>query len=381
MSTERKQGFAKIDCFENFPQKHEKAAYQETIDFLVKYWIDLPVKPTSIYQIGEVSAPGISDIDLILVFDGRSKIEWCRYEPTNFPASVSNLLTHPPICCTQESLGKINGWFPAFDFRLVWGKDVGIKTREFSPGMALGYLTDYLITKMPVDLFRFVVDGTASARDLLLLLNSNKYIVHLADTAQIQSPDWAQSAIDEVTRLRNGWFSRTQSENQKLLHNCFEEHLLLNQKMLLSLTDQFRKIKPLQEHQSTAFTDGYWTFEFIDDWSLSKAYKCFKQSMQTHRKPTWQVPCELTSILSAYGSHCRPFRTHFNLKSKCNDLMNTHWNDGLKEHSEAMISYAVSSTRLGVPLQKYISYGLWYERSLVRKVKNRTANLLRQLVS
>ena len=78
----------------DIPTKVPVSRYSDGIEHLVKRWTRLPASPIAIYQIGQVKAPGISDLDFVLVFRDSQSIDWSQFQPASFPDWVQELFSH-----------------------------------------------------------------------------------------------------------------------------------------------------------------------------------------------------------------------------------------------------------------------------------------------
>lgn len=358
--------------FTNLPEAIAPEAYEKTIDYLADRWSALSPKPLAIYQIGEISTPGISDLDFILVFPNNGQLNWADYEPNSFPDWVRRTLTHEPYCCTLDAWSKVDGWFPAFDYRHIRGEHLDVSRDPMSAGLALGFLVDYAIVKNPVDFLRFSGASPVSVRNLLLLLNSAKYTVKLAEQAGVELPENAHRVVDDIAELRNQWFRRDLNSNLELFSGAYAGITTLCGEVIQSCGRLLGKGPNSPDKDKVAITDGWWHFEFVEDWSLEAASEVSLRAFRDpHGRPVWQVPWSFLAVLNIYADECPAFRKYFQLPTVKTNWDSAQWDAGLRYHARAMLSYAVSSTRLRVPIQKYISYSLYHEPSLCRRVMNR----------
>ena len=133
------------------PKQIPLERYEAALALLVNHWSGLPCPPLAIYQLGQVAAPGISDLDFIIVFPRGQKLNWSDFQPKAFPDWVNELLLHSPYVCDDEAWTQLPAWYPIFNLRHLWGKHLAVPalSKELQTGCAFGMLIDFLMFKLP----------------------------------------------------------------------------------------------------------------------------------------------------------------------------------------------------------------------------------------
>lgn len=366
------------------PVKILKERYDEAIAFLVSRWSSLPNKPLAIYQIGQVAAPGISDLDFIIVFPSGNRIDWREYQPDTFPSWIRQMLTHPPYCCTEETWPELTAWYPTFNMRHLFGKILNepLVPSELLSGCSMGMLVDYLLVKVPRDFIWLSWERPLRLRILLAMLHSLKYTLKLAETAGIPLNDKTQ-IICEVDDLRVSWFELDSEERLQTLAQLSEKVCSLtgeliqnvNEKIMAGLKGDLVAYPKPQEKLTLFSFDSSWTYES----AISKSFNTYRQSGEIE----WTNPESFLQVLGIYSDESPLFKKYF-AKHGCNPQLSWDggpWDKGLRYHARAMIRYSKSTSKLGVPSQKYIALGYYSQPNLLYSISRKTLSRIKHLMS
>ena len=327
----------------DLPIQVPASRYNEAINLLISRWSALSVSPITIYQIGQVAVPGISDIDFVVVFENGASFDWEEFQPKNFPEWVQQLFTHPPYCCFASSWQLLYGWFPIFNSKLLWGRslpDPTISEGERS-GVALGMLVDYLIVKIPIDILCILTEPPVRLRVLLCLIHSDKYIITLAKEANIPIPEGADQVTTSIDILRGSWFERNPTQRMEDLSYLCETMLNMVGEQITLLDHTLSMIigKSFNEANITCGNPASF-FWFKSPWSFSEAIEiAFKQKIETGNV-NWISPYTFTQLLTIYADECPRFAKYLHIHACKTELVwsGDHWDEGLRYHARAMTS-------------------------------------------
>jgi ADP-heptose:LPS heptosyltransferase len=350
--------------FSDLPRKEPKEEYDAAVELLVSHWNSLPRRPTAIYQVGRVGAPGFSDLDFVLTFPDGRLVDWRQFQPQTFPPWVRRLMTHPPYCCAESVWPDLLSWYPTFDVRWLWGST--LPTPEIPAhliaGCALGMLVDYLFVKMPRDILRLAWGRPLRLRTLLCQLHSFQYTAALAEKVGFMPSPEAVKAIRAVESLRANWFTLEENPRLELLVQacaeiCEETGKLISRidTKLLSCIDGPPEI-PGRGGPNPARS---LLFTFISPWSFEEAIRSAAASYAPSRRVSWSNPPSFALIPAIYQDECPRLKEHlraqgFNLTQRWEGGI---WNEGLRYHARAMMAYSHSAARIGIPPQKYVALG------------------------
>ncbi len=159
----------------------------------------------SVYTYGEVSVPGISDLDVLVVSE----------KPLSFNTLSSKTLwitSHTPEVVSPRDFEVLGRRVDTRRLRHVWGRDLG--TPEVDEGSKPEIAVNYALRKV-ISVHKALTVRNPSARNLLLHLNSPKHNYTLLG---MDIPPFFR----RVDELRRGWFSRSEGKLKDLLELSLE---------------------------------------------------------------------------------------------------------------------------------------------------------------
>jgi len=352
------------------PTQIPVSRYSDAIEFLVKHWTSLPASPIAIYQIGQVTAPGISDLDFVLVFSDGPSIDWSQFQPNRFPEWVQQLFSHPPYCCTESTWSDLTAWFPIFSLRHIWGAFLTEpKTSDvYISGVALGMLVDYLIVKIPRDILWIAMEQPVRLRILLGILHSLKYIIHLAEQAGIQIPESSGKVIAGVDALRSNWHNLDFATGMEKLAILSKEVCFIAGEQIALLDDTLSRAIELPDGVNFVCGNPSSLFWFKSPWLFSNALSIAAGQEHEAWKIPWINPYSFAQVLGIYADESPRFGKYLCAQGCKTELWwsGGQWSKGLRYHARAMTSYREKVRKIGVPAQKYIALGYLQESFLYR---------------
>ncbi len=347
----------------DLPLQIQDQRYQETTELVTKFWNSLAPKPIAIYQIGQVGAPGISDLDYLIVYPDDVKLTWQNYKPENFPQWVRLLMTHPPYVCTEGAIGILPKLFPIFNYRLLSGIDLGdVSSSSVSQGAFFGMLVDYLLVKIPHDIIWIAYSSPVRIRVLLCMLNSLKYTYSLAERSGISVENKHEHSSALVDNLRQEWF--TMDENKyRILEELTKTSIISALQLVATVNESILSTIPLQKKRDILDNNkGRSYYRFISDWQITEKLAKELNDLSNVPPNIWLNPESFEYVISYYINREPKLANAFEQKGCRTDLKwdGGKWSVGLAEHATAILNYAKISNKIGVPAQKYIGFGLSY---------------------
>ena len=227
----------------NYPRYVLPDEYEETIQQLVE--IIKKDGVVSIFQIGHVKTPGISDIDILVVFEDGVKYNFAPLEC--LPKRACYLFTHNLFGISRRHFYEAQRFTFYHNYRLLWGEELNVSQADLSPQeiellkrqTALEFLLANFISKTVELTYRVV-----SLRNLLLNVNALRYdmeflnissgrLLHLIMTLIDWRRAWFQKKVDEVALQI--WLQEFYAELQAFLAS-----ILTRQKFYLPLKPQYQ---------------------------------------------------------------------------------------------------------------------------------------------
>lgn len=190
------------------PKEYGSKDYRGAEENIIKKYSEAK-SLVSVYNWGSPSVPGISDMDIILVFGKNAEhLPFLKRSFYFMDAKTRYLARHPFIFIGEDSFKKIRYVYPSGTLKLLHGKNIklqGISSSEnYYSGIAL--LDDIIIRHYPRDFLWQSLSGNINVRDTLLRLNSLKYSIKaLEGIAKNKSTEWS-GKLALIEKLRKNWF-------------------------------------------------------------------------------------------------------------------------------------------------------------------------------
>ena len=160
----------------------------------------------AIYQFGSVGCPGLSDVDLLVVFKDWRPSQISLYSIRRLTKNQQYLFSHDPFFVDRESFENLNCWFPAFSAEHRWGERIEFKSE---PDLDIRMLIalQFLLQKVPVEFASYsYVNGKFYERVSMAMVNSLRHIMSLCSEVGVDlKPDWKE-LIERFERFRQNWF-------------------------------------------------------------------------------------------------------------------------------------------------------------------------------
>lgn len=195
--------------FFNLPIKYDRDAYKKVREGIVKKYSGANGL-VSIYEWGDVSVPGISDLDIVFVFDGGKPLPFSRRSFYLNGKAARYIVRHPFVFISRESLESIGYINPDVRLSLLHGPKcrIGRPKRSELLGIKAANLNDLMIRHYPRDFFLQGRNKSINVRDTLLRLNSLCYTMDsIQGLAGRKNKGWQQTAA-QIRNLRKEWFEK-----------------------------------------------------------------------------------------------------------------------------------------------------------------------------
>lgn len=202
--------------FVNFPRDIKPVVYEQAIDQVITHLrgVDGIV---SIYQIGSVSAPGISDIDLLVVFEDEAVASGNPI--AHLTGDERYLFTHGLFGVCRRDFHRGQRYTFYHNYVLRWGEDLRVGKSDLEADevarikrqIALEFLIANYISKTVDRTYRLV-----SVRNLLLSVKALRYDMEYLGVTDGELYD----LINQLILWREAWFE--QPVGKDMLREWFE---------------------------------------------------------------------------------------------------------------------------------------------------------------
>jgi len=276
-----------VDRVKYYPYEN----YERTVE---KYLNNISSdKIKSVFQVGSVKVPGISDIDLLLVFKNSQRDFLVNYGINHFNQMEQYLLSHRPLLMNTATFEKLNLWFPFFSLKKLCGENIALKHKGRSQQISTILLNSFLITKLPLDFFKCgFANNQFHERTMLCQINSLRHTITLAKEAFGAIPEEWQNFSDEYHNFRNSYLSSKDSENLKSMNLFVPRAFKICLELIKTLSDYLEDSVLLQPvnidltfqpvKTVTIYFRKDWSEEDALDTLFSSDSSCFRLSLPSN---------------------------------------------------------------------------------------------------
>lgn len=244
------------------PKLYNISDYNEAIDTFVNE-IKNTNEVISVFQVGRINVPGISDIDLILILkDKINPANRNKFLIFNFPGKFIYLFLHEPLIFNINLIKDIYYWSPYPNLNKIYGENIKIdKLSSEERKMAdIILLIECFISEYPRRILTMLLKKNIKIRQTLCYLNSIKYITEMIESITQQNMGYDEYFI-EYEKFRANWFN---AKNNK--YNSLVSYIIK------SIEICFKSVESLSDFisKNERFVKGYNTDKNID--AALKAY-------------------------------------------------------------------------------------------------------------
>ncbi|RKX91672.1 MAG: hypothetical protein DRP84_11250 [Spirochaetes bacterium] len=265
-----------VDRAKEFPKSVYENAKEE---FLRKIDLD---NIKSIYQVGDVSVPGISDIDLFIVFNDNSKDFLYRYSIKNLSAVSQYIFSHEPWFMDEKTFYNLFYWFPYFNLNKIYGETLTVNVKqELSKEIYIIILTQYIITKVPADFLIYsFLQKKFYERTMLCMINSLCHSLTLGRIIFDDIPPHWEIFIAEYNDFRHNWFQDNPIEREGKLKDYTIEGIQLSLELIKKLSEHINDVvlRKLIKEDIIIFRTKTREIVFEKGWSIERAMRTILSS-------------------------------------------------------------------------------------------------------
>lgn len=312
--------------FFNVPKRYEIADYKVAIHYIIKKYSKLNGL-VSIYNWGNPSTPGVSDIDIVFVLnEGKNNaLPFLRRSFYLLNAKTRYLVRHPFVFIGENSFKNIRYIYPGTNFKLLHGNNIKINnlSAEDAYYSSIALLNDIIIRHYPRDFLEQFIKKRINARDTLLRLNSLKYSISALENLTKEKYRNLNHKLMLIEKLRKNWFNA----------NNFNLLALLNEdavNITMEIIDRFKVF--LTENNLIKINSGSYLrysgiknkSQFIKDWYKKTALREMSRLVKENKKLYSILPLELSAQLIEYSKYNGLISNY--IRKKISNNVNYHLN-------------------------------------------------------
>lgn len=166
----------------------------------------------AVYRIGSVSAPGISDLDRVLVLGRPLALAplWSRVS-----ASTRAVAMHGPFVVDRETFAR-HRWFALLQpLEIAWGTAVEVESPPAAEYLSVLHAAEGLVVAL-LRMHKQIATARIKARSTLCIFHSLRHSLQLASVSEQDcSPVW--EVMEETQLLRRDWFGLDRPQQERRL--------------------------------------------------------------------------------------------------------------------------------------------------------------------
>lgn len=367
----------------NLPRKLERFDYEACVELVRKDALDNPTV-SSVYLMGGDWCPGISDLDILVVYkDGLTPL------PLRNPWSLSEkarfIFTHRYLSFDQSSAEYFHFLYPkeTASLRNIVGAELEfLKVPDGERQWILAFiLFDTLVNKLLF--FSRFKKPPHNIRQLIGSLYSLVYTVWIVH--EVSGVDIDQGFGERIQRLRQDWFVLGESSAERELMTLLDQGILLVSRAVTEL-DSFVSRQNPKNMRQLKFSNDKFSVMFVESWTHKQFLEEFSQSLIWDFKKLGRkvesfrllLPASCSIFFQAYaegeGEFSRIMRQHLS------GVMERIKMESLRGHVRAVNMAYESSLASGGLFKIPYSYGFFSgKRNFRSKLFWRCCSFLRDL--
>ncbi|MBS3101599.1 hypothetical protein J4204_05725 [Candidatus Woesearchaeota archaeon] len=260
----------------------------------------------SVYGFGKVSAPGISDIDLIFVLKEGSKLP-PLLKKNYIDDDSKYLVFHPFLIFTENIFKNIRYIYPSSDYIKIYGRKISIympKKHELKK-IKTCLVADTILRHLPVDFLYILLSKKINIRMCLLRLNALSHTFRMFyGISGMKKPVWGKFSR-KVKRLRKNWFQMNDDAGKDMLLGLLKESVYISSDFVKEFDAFLSKDKNYLLHvkQRDVLFRGYKArISFAAEWHPDKAISQMISHFIKHKNFYSILPISLLKQLCCYSS-------------------------------------------------------------------------------
>jgi hypothetical protein len=194
----------------NRPIEIDASAYDEATD---KYVCRVKKLPgiVDVVQFGGVTAPGISDLDLLVIMDDSANIAPSHLSCKSGCHGLSGNVWSHDVSVIPRSLWEDLRHLAYCAYIQPLIRNLDIKQPVLSKAEIFVAMFDALIDRL-ICIARMLCCEVCNIRTTLLVLHSLKHTLHLCEKADIRFDQRHIDLVDEIQDIRTNWFKKQRPE-------------------------------------------------------------------------------------------------------------------------------------------------------------------------
>lgn len=383
--------FKKCNLY-NFPQRLNKADYQNCCKLVVECARNNPTV-ASLYLMGGEWLPGISDLDIVVVYKSNTKPQ-----PLKGPWGLSNradfIFTHSYLSFDEKDFAGFYYLYPkeTSNLKLIWGKDIIISNphdelSELDNKLLFSFILFSVLVNKLLLFPRYYQERELSVRRIIGELYSLIYTFYILE--KITDEKIGKDFSFRIKNLRNKWFADDLNKNINELFSLLGIGIDLILRTTIILDESLGALS-LPQNKNIVFENKKYFISFIEDWRGQAFLDEFKGGSIDVNLPVVRkrienyklvLPSSFSYFFTTYASMAGDFS--YNIKNSLSGTFSdtSIFSKGAILHTKAMNSIFHSSRSVDGLYKVPFSYGfpLFKGRVIRQKAAAAIVRLIRAL--
>ncbi len=282
----------------NFPTSYSRADYEEATNNIANKFCNKNC--IAVYTWGNIGAPGISDLDFLMVMQPNTK----KIRRITLNKQESYLSYHPFFIIDEEIIKNIKYIYPNAPLKLVKGTKVQTEKIDKTTKDAINLILyiDIAIRHYPRDFLERVMRNKIDVRNALLRLNS---LSQSFTKWSFLKPTKEQKDFSKrITHLRSNWFSIEERKRNQQIITLTNEAIPLSLEIVEQLKNHINKTNFIQVNRSekpVVYTGLRHRTYFVENWDPKHALSDMKTFYKAYGKFYSYLPIEFAALYAEYA--------------------------------------------------------------------------------
>tara|TARA_Y100000310_G_scaffold241827_1_gene245966 strand:+ start:1466 stop:2596 length:1131 start_codon:yes stop_codon:yes gene_type:complete len=282
----------------NLPTSYTLADYKEATDNIAKKFFSKNC--LAIYTWGNIGAPGISDLDFLMVMQPNTK----KIKRIALNKQESYLSYHPFFIVDEHIIENMKLIYPNAPLKLVKGNKITINkiSKETKDAINTILYIDICIRHYPRDFLERILRNRIDTRNALLRLNS--LAQSFLNWKPIRPTKEQKDFAKRITNLRKNWFSIDDKKRKQQVISLTEEAIPLSLQIVEALQKHLQKtefIKVTKIDKPVVYTGLRHRTYFVENWTPKQALSDTKTFYKAYGKFYSYLPIEFAALYSEYS--------------------------------------------------------------------------------
>jgi len=296
--------------YSNRPKQYTKKDYENSLKE-ISTTIFNKVENLDIIQQGDISVPGISDIDLILVLNNSSKsdgVDSLLKSWNELSEQTKYLCYHQPFMIHEEHLKLLTDLWPISNCKNIrTGEDIP-ELNVSSKHHLFALMEIMIFTDFMEDMFEPLLKKTIDVRNVLVRLYSLTHSITKLEELDVKNDEW-RDFRKKVENTRMNWFSNSTEEQNRIIYPI----LGLSIPVLLGIINELRKLVKnylsydQKMNDSQIFGVLNKKLFFVSNWSPSKCLETMDEVFKETGEFGMILPFEFLAIIALYQKNSEIF--------------------------------------------------------------------------